>query len=72
MNWSRIEGNWNQLKGHVQEQWGRLTDDDLETIGGKREQLMGRIEEAYGVAKDEAEKQIRDFESRCKKEHWIQ
>jgi uncharacterized protein YjbJ (UPF0337 family) len=63
MNWDRIEGNWKQAKGKIKEQWGRLTDDDLDIINGKREQLAGKIQHAYGVSKDEAEKQLSRFES---------
>lgn len=58
MNWDRIKGNWKQFKGAAREQWGNLTDDDLDVVEGKREQLAGRIQERYGVAKDEAERQI--------------
>jgi uncharacterized protein YjbJ (UPF0337 family) len=58
MNWDRIEGNWKQFKGKVKEQWGKLTDDHLDTIGGKRERLSGKIQETYGITKDEADKQI--------------
>lgn len=58
MNWDRIEGNWKQFKGKVKEQWGDLTDDDLDKIEGKRDQLVGSIQERYGCAKDEAEKQV--------------
>ena len=54
MNWDRIEGNWTQLKGKVREQWGKLTDDDIDVIAGKREQLSGKIQERYGIARDEA------------------
>ncbi|MGD9942048.1 MAG: CsbD family protein [Burkholderiaceae bacterium] len=64
MNWDRVEGNWKQFKGKVQEQWGKLTDDSLDVINGRREQLAGKIQETYGIGKDEAERQIRDFESR--------
>jgi uncharacterized protein YjbJ (UPF0337 family) len=63
MNWDIVEGNWKQFKGKAKEQWGKLTDDDLDVIAGKRDQLAGRVQEAYGVSKDEAEKQIRDFET---------
>ncbi|ADJ62713.1 MULTISPECIES: CsbD family protein [Herbaspirillum] len=66
MNWDIVEGNWKQFKGKAKEQWGKLTDDDLDVIAGKRDQLVGRVQEAYGVSKDEAEKQIRDFEDRNK------
>lgn len=58
MNWDRVEGNWKQLKGKVLENWGKLTDDDIDRIDGKREQLVGRIQERYGIAQDEAEKQV--------------
>ena len=61
MNWDRVEGNWKQLKGKVQEQWGNLTDDDFDRIAGKREQLVGEIQTRYGIAKDEAEKQVDDW-----------
>lgn len=62
MNNDRIEGNWKQFKGKVKEQWGKLTDDDLDVIAGKRDQLLGRIQQRHGVAKDEAERQIDTFE----------
>ena len=58
MNWDRIEGNWKELKGKIKEEWGELTDDDITTINGKREQLSGRLQKTYGIGKDEAEKQI--------------
>jgi len=58
MNWDRIEGNWKQFKGRAKEQWGKLTDDDIDVIGGKRDQLVGKIQESYGIGKDEAEKQV--------------
>jgi len=66
MNWDIVEGNWKQFKGKAKEQWGKLTDDDLDVIAGKRDQLAGRVQEAYGLSKDEAEKQIRDWEDRNK------
>ena len=58
MNWDRIEGNWKQLKGKAKVQWGKLTDDDFDVIAGKRDQLIGKIQESYGITKDEAEKQV--------------
>jgi uncharacterized protein YjbJ (UPF0337 family) len=64
MNWDRVEGNWKQFKGKVKEQWGKLTDDNLDVIAGKRDQLAGKLQEAYGYSKDEAERQISDFETR--------
>jgi uncharacterized protein YjbJ (UPF0337 family) len=62
MNWDIVEGNWKQFKGNVKAQWGKLTDDQLDVIAGRRTELAGRIQESYGVTKDEAERQIRDFE----------
>ncbi|ADU12682.1 CsbD family protein [Asticcacaulis excentricus] len=59
MNRNRIEGSWEQLKGHVQKAWGKLTNDDLNEIEGDRKLLAGKIQERYGVAQDEAELQIR-------------
>lgn len=64
MNSDRIEGNWTQLKGKIQEQWGKLTNDDLDVIQGKRDQLAGRIQERHGVSKDEAEKQASEWHTR--------
>ncbi len=61
MNWDRIEGNWKQVKGKIKEQWGKLTDDDLDVAAGKRDQLIGRIQNRYGVAKDEAERQLDEW-----------
>lgn len=61
MNWDVISGNWKQFKGQAQQQWGRLTNDDLDIIQGKQIELVGRVQERYGVAKDEAEKQVRDW-----------
>jgi uncharacterized protein YjbJ (UPF0337 family) len=61
MNWDQIEGKWKQLSGNFREKWGRLTDDDLTTINGRRDQLVGKIQERYGLAKDAAEKQVDEF-----------
>ena len=66
MNEDTIKGNWKQFTGKIKEQWGKLTDDDLDVVAGKRDQLAGRVQETYGVSKEEAEKQIRDFETRHK------
>lgn len=57
MNWDQIEGKWKQVKGSARAKWGKLTDDDLDVIAGKRESLVGKLQERYGIAKDEAEKQ---------------
>jgi len=61
MNWDRIEGNWKQFKGQAQTQWGKLTEDDLDIVEGKRTQLAGKIQERYGIAKDQAEREIDDW-----------
>ena len=68
MNWDRIEGNWKQFTGAAKEKWGKLTDDQLARIGGKRDQLVGKIQECYGLSKDAAEKQIADWTSGQKEE----
>lgn len=62
MNWDIIEGNWKTYKGKVKEKWGKLTDDGLDVIAGRRDQLIGEIQKIYGVTKDEAEKQVAEFE----------
>ena len=62
MNWDRIQGNWKQVVGRAKAQWGKLTDDDLDVVAGRREQLAGKIQERYGIAKDEVDKQIADWE----------
>jgi uncharacterized protein YjbJ (UPF0337 family) len=62
MNWDQVAGNWKQFKGVVREKWGKLTDDDLDVVAGKRDQLLGKIQERYGITKEEAEKEF--------KQHW--
>jgi uncharacterized protein YjbJ (UPF0337 family) len=66
MNWDRIEGNWKQFKGNAKEQWGKLTDDQLDVIAGKRANLLGKIQETYGISKDETEKQLTAWQKRMK------
>jgi len=61
MDWNRVQGNWKQVAGKVKAKWGKLTDDDLTTINGRREQLEGKIQERYGLAKDQARKEIDDW-----------
>lgn len=61
MNWEQVEGKWKQASGTLKEKWGKLTDDDLQRISGKRDQLIGRIQEHYGIAKEEAERQVDEF-----------
>lgn len=61
MDWNRVEGNWKMVKGRVKEKWGKLTDDDLTAINGKRDQLEGRIQERYGIARDKVRKEVDDW-----------
>ncbi len=61
--WDQIEGNWVEFKGLVKERWGELTDDDLLQIQGERQQLVGRIQQTYGISLDEADAQVREWES---------
>jgi uncharacterized protein YjbJ (UPF0337 family) len=65
MNWDRIKGNWKQVTGQVKSQWGKLTDDDLDVVAGQRDQLAGKIQERYGIAKDEAEKQLAAWQGKA-------
>ncbi|GAB7536465.1 CsbD family protein [Burkholderia sp. 22PA0099] len=62
MNEDKIKGQWKQLAGKLKAQWGKLTDDDLKVLDGNREYLAGRIQERYGIARDEVEKQLHDFD----------
>lgn len=66
MNWDTTQGKWTEMKSQVKERRCKLTDDDFDVIAGKRDQLAGRIQQRYGVAKDEAERQVNDFERSCK------
>jgi uncharacterized protein YjbJ (UPF0337 family) len=66
MNWDMIEDNWKQFRGHVREQWGRLTDDHLDLIAGKRDQLSSQIQARYGITKDQAERWLKLFEDNHK------
>jgi len=59
VNWDRVEGNWKQFAGKVREKWGKLTEDDLQVINGHQDQLIGRLQERYGIAKEEAQKQVK-------------
>jgi uncharacterized protein YjbJ (UPF0337 family) len=61
MNWDQVEGKWTQYKGKVKEKWGKLTDDDLDVIAGKRDQLVGRIQERYGIAKEQVQKDVDEY-----------
>ncbi len=62
MNWDIIEGNWKEFSGKAQAKWGKLTNDRLDVIAGRRDQLKGEIQKAYGISKDEAETQVKEFE----------
>lgn len=66
MNWGQIQGKWKQAKGQAQQRWGMLTNDDLDVIDGKHDELVGKVQERYGIAKDESENQVKDFEGCCK------
>jgi uncharacterized protein YjbJ (UPF0337 family) len=57
MNWDQIEGQWKQFKGSAKQQWGKLTDDDLDVIAGKKDQLLGKLQQRYGIQREEAQKQ---------------
>jgi len=63
MNEDQMKGEWTQLKGRIRERWGKLTDDDLDVIAGKREQLVGVLQKRYGTAKEDLEKQVEEFNS---------
>jgi uncharacterized protein YjbJ (UPF0337 family) len=63
MDWDRIEGNWKQAKGHIKQQWGKLTDDEIDQMQGNAEILIGRIQEHYGRSREQAEQEV---------DHWMQ
>jgi uncharacterized protein YjbJ (UPF0337 family) len=63
MNSDQISGNWKLLKGKVREKWGKLTDDDVDVIAGKRDQLLGKVQERYGIAREAAETQVKEWEN---------
>ena len=65
MNNATQRGSWNELKGKIKEQWGRLTDDDIAEINGKREQLLGKLQKKYGYAKERAEQELKNWEKKC-------
>jgi len=64
MNWDQVQGKWKQMKGSVKQQWGKLTDDDLEIIDGQKNKLVGRLQERYGITKEEASRQVQDWSPR--------
>ena len=61
MNWDRIEGNWKQFMGTAREKWGKLTDDDWHVVAGRKDQLVGKVQERYGITRDEAQKQADEW-----------
>lgn len=63
MNWDQLAGKWKQMKGNAKSRWGKLTDDDLDYIGGQKDQLVGRIQERYGMQKEEAQRQVDEWQS---------
>jgi uncharacterized protein YjbJ (UPF0337 family) len=68
MNWDRIEGNWKQFAGQARQKWGKLTDDDFEKAAGRKDELVGMIQERYGIARDEASKQADEWAKALKEE----
>jgi uncharacterized protein YjbJ (UPF0337 family) len=66
MNWDIVEGKWKQVKGHVQQQWGRLTNDELDYIQGSREKLAGKLQERYGYTREEANRQLDEWANQLK------
>ena len=65
MNWDEVQGKWNQFKGDIKKKWGKLTNDDLDTIAGERDRLVGKIQERYGKSQDEAKREVENFCSTC-------
>lgn len=65
MNWDQVEGKWEEVKGQVKEKWGKITNDDLMVIQGKKDQLLGKLQERYGYTKDQAHKEIDGFMKSC-------
>jgi uncharacterized protein YjbJ (UPF0337 family) len=68
MNWDQVQGKWKQIKGSAKTRWGKLTDDDLDVIAGQRDQLVGRIQERYGIAKEDAQRQVEEWNRTLDKE----
>jgi len=62
MNWDRVQGEWKQLSSQVKSKWAKLTDDDLKNVSAKKDALVGKIQERYGIARDEAERQVAEYE----------
>jgi uncharacterized protein YjbJ (UPF0337 family) len=65
MNWDQMKGDWKQFKGKIREKWGDFTDDELDKVQGRREQFEGLLQKKYGLAKEEARRQLDEFEKHC-------
>lgn len=65
MDKDQAQGNWEQFKGKVKKTWGKLTDNDIALLDGNRQEFFGKVQENYGIAKEEAEKQMKEFEKSC-------
>jgi uncharacterized protein YjbJ (UPF0337 family) len=72
MNWDQVEGKWKQMKGEIKTRWGKLTDDDLQTIGGQKEKLIGSIQERYGIQKDDAQRQVDEWHRSLNKQNEVE
>ncbi len=72
MNWDQVEGKWKQLKGSLRQQWGDLTEDDIHSIGGSREKLIGKLQERYGIAREEAQKRADEWVKTAREEQEAQ
>ena len=69
MNWDQLKGQWKQVKGQAKTRWGKLTDDDLDVAAGQRDQLVGRIQERYGIAKDQAQREVDEWNATLDREN---
>jgi uncharacterized protein YjbJ (UPF0337 family) len=69
MNWNQIEGQWGQLKGTLKSQWSKLTDEDLKNLAGKKDQIVGKLQQRYGILKEEAERQVDEWISKLPPRH---
>ena len=72
MNWDQVQGKWKQLKGEAKTRWGKLTDDDLDVVAGQRDKLVGRIQERYGVAKEQAQREVEEWNRTLGQENDVQ
>lgn len=72
MNWDRVEGNWKQFSGQARQKWGKLTDNDWQVVAGRKDELVGRIQERYGIAREEARKEADEWAKSLKEEEKIE